>query len=517
MKQIFSCSAQARLLLSGLAICAVVCGELSGAVFSRLWGNDGAVWTPESRLPDFSRAGYHEGEQAIPEVAQVTNVKDFGAIGDGVADDTQAFRAAITATVRGAVEVPLGRYKITDFVRIEKCGVVLRGAGPTKSVLWFPRGLDEIHPKEMHDSRGLPTSGYAFDGAFFILQGNYQTERLARIVAIATRGASAVEVDDAAKLIVGETVMVMMREAKDQSLKTYLYAGDPGDISNGKSLDTKMLLRVVAVHGTRVEFDRPLRCETRAAWQPEIHRFAPTVTECGIEGLGFEFPAAKYRGHFKENGANAIELRSVYDCWVRDVAIRNGDLGINLVACGNTVDGVVFTADPGRERLVDEVPCTGHHAIQCKNAQDNLIVHFDFQTNYIHDLGVEHASGNVYAQGRGTDLCFDHHKDTPYDNLYSDIDCGRGSRVWHCGGGAGIGRQCARGGAFWNIRAVRPIAPPPKEWGAPGMTMVGFTTATQEHLDSKGLWFEVVAPEQLEPRDLHAAQLARRLKVALGK
>ena len=95
---------------------------------SQLWGEAGAAWTPTSRLPDFSHAGYHEGEQPIPVVPQVTNVKDFGAVGDGVADDTHAIQAAIAATARGAVYLPPGRYKISDFLRVEKSGLVLRGA-----------------------------------------------------------------------------------------------------------------------------------------------------------------------------------------------------------------------------------------------------------------------------------------------------------------------------------------------------------------------------------------------------
>jgi hypothetical protein len=138
-------------------------------------------------------------------------------------------------------------------------------------------------------------------------------------------------------LVAGQLVLVTLRETPTHSLKTFLYNGDPGDIAKGKQLDTKMVVRIAAVRGARVEFDRPLRFETRAEWKPEIRSFRPTVTESGVEGLAFEFPATKYRGHFAENGANAIELRSVYNCWVRDVAIRNGDLGVNIVACGNTV------------------------------------------------------------------------------------------------------------------------------------------------------------------------------------
>lgn len=509
---------------AALALRGVFVGALVGLVAARgaaehpaqsaLWGERGEKWTAAGRLPDFSRAGYHEGEAAIPEVPPAASVKDFGAVGDGVADDTKAFQAAIDATARGAVVVPPGRYVITDHLRIQKSGVVLRGAGPEKSVLWFPRGLDEVHPKEGRTSTGSPASGYSFDGAFVSLQGDYQARALAKIVATARRGDTSVEVDRAAGIVAGQLVLVALRETADHSLKTFLYSGDPGDIRKGKQLDTKMLLRVVAVDGARVQFDRPLRFETRAEWKAEIRSFRPTVTESGVEALGFAFPAGQYRGHFKENGANAVELRSVYNCWVRNVAIHNGDLGINVVACGNTVDGVVFTAAAGRGRLEAVTECTGHHAIQLKNAEDNLVTRFDFRTSYVHDLTVEHASGNVYAGGRGVDLCFDHHKDTPYENLFTDIDCGRGARVWRCGGGASLGRQSAGWETFWNIRAARPIEPPPKGWGAPSLNLVGLTTKTASTLEAKSWWFEAVPPERLQPRDLHAAQLARRLAPA---
>ena len=33
---------------------------------SKLWGTAGEVWNSKSRLPDYSHAGYHAGEAAIP-------------------------------------------------------------------------------------------------------------------------------------------------------------------------------------------------------------------------------------------------------------------------------------------------------------------------------------------------------------------------------------------------------------------------------------------------------------------
>ena len=33
---------------------------------SLLWGRDGERWQPDSRLPDFSYAGYYRGEKPLP-------------------------------------------------------------------------------------------------------------------------------------------------------------------------------------------------------------------------------------------------------------------------------------------------------------------------------------------------------------------------------------------------------------------------------------------------------------------
>ena len=56
------------------------------------------------------------------------SVKDFGAVGDGVANDTAAFQAALDTLKQ--VHVPVGDYLITDTLLLEP-GVILLGAGGT--------------------------------------------------------------------------------------------------------------------------------------------------------------------------------------------------------------------------------------------------------------------------------------------------------------------------------------------------------------------------------------------------
>ena len=479
---------------------------------SELWGLRGEKWTADGPLPDFSRAGYRAGEVAPPVLPVANNVKTFGAKGDGVTDDTRAIQAAIDATSSGAVLVPPGRYLISDFINITRSGVVLRGAGQAKSILWFPRGLDVLHPRVARTTTGSIASGYSFDGGFVNIQGDYREAPIARVTSLARRGDRELRVDNPANLAVGELVVLAVRDDETNTLARHLYSDDPGPTTNLKFYQTRMTLRIVAKDGDTVSFDRPLRFDTRAEWTPEIRSFAPTVTESGIENLGFAFPPTPYAGHFKETGYNAIELREVYHCWVRDVVIHNGDLGVNVVASSCTIDGVRLTADSARAIKEGGVPdCTGHHGIQLKRAEDNLVTRFDIAAPYIHDLSVELASGNVFAGGRGRDLCFDHHKAVPYENLFTDIDLGRGKRAWWSGGGADLGRHSAGRNIFWNLRSTRDLSPPALDWGPATLVFVGLQTAKPAGISSRAPWTETFSAGMLQPADLHAAQLQRRL------
>lgn len=66
------------------------------------------------------------------------SVLDFGAIGDGLADDTVAFKNALTSLVNGGVLlVPIGRYKITDTL-VLTTGVTVQGQGDGDRTFGLP-------------------------------------------------------------------------------------------------------------------------------------------------------------------------------------------------------------------------------------------------------------------------------------------------------------------------------------------------------------------------------------------
>jgi hypothetical protein len=64
--------------------------------------------------------------------SDVVNVKDFGAVGDGVTDDRAAIQAAIDTTLR--VYIPTGTYRLGSALGFYYSGQMITGDGRTKSV-----------------------------------------------------------------------------------------------------------------------------------------------------------------------------------------------------------------------------------------------------------------------------------------------------------------------------------------------------------------------------------------------
>lgn len=141
-------------------------------VGSRLWGAAGEAWDPAGPLGDFSFAGCGCGERPLPQPPVVADVRQFGALGDGRADDTAAFRRAIAATAAGAVLVPAGRYLIRDRLLLDRPGLVLRGEGPARSILLFDRTLSDVEPHWGATMTGQRTSHYSWSGGFVCIRGD---------------------------------------------------------------------------------------------------------------------------------------------------------------------------------------------------------------------------------------------------------------------------------------------------------------------------------------------------------
>jgi hypothetical protein len=485
-------------------LCALVLEGRAPAQTSALWGNSGECWNAASRLPEFGTAGYGSGKVAIPEYPVLTSVKDHGAKGDGITDDTAAFREALLSVgERGAVIVPAGRYVLTDVVEIRRRGVVLRGEGPDKSILVLPRPLLEIRPRSNVDQF---KSAYSFSGGFLSMKGSDAGTRLGEVTAPAKRGESSLILASTNIPKTGDTIRLVMQDPPDHSLLRHLHGDllEPGADTSNLRQPVDWAATITAVEGGRITLDRPLRVDVRPEWKPELFLLAPTLRESGIEDLGMEFPGAPKQPHLKEAGYNAIELKGAVDCWVRNVTVTDADNGVIMGSsrfC--TVDG--FTT-----RASKRTGITGHHALWATGrTQDSLFVRFRCDTTYVHDLTVEgFANGNVFASGSGVAINCDHHRNAPYENLFTDFDTGDPRRLFESGGRQDRGPHSGARTTFWCIHGHGKFPPIPSASDWPLINVVGFGDYAPSK-DPTGPWVEP-GNVHLSPANLWEAQATKR-------
>jgi hypothetical protein len=467
---------------------------------SKLWGANGEEWTPASRLPDFSFAGYGHGERPIPDIAVATDVTKHGAKGNGTADDTEAFLAAVAATPAGAILVPAGRYVITREITLQRGGVVLRGEGPGRSVLVCPKPLAEVHGAAVVDGS---KSRWAFSGGFVTLRGSAHSARVAEVAEPAKRGESSLVLSDASAFKTGDYLRLTMNNAV--SLGRYIH-GDRFAAGEATFKEKKLFMdwvaRVVAVDGRRVTLDRPLRLDLRSEWDPAAWTWIPQNENMGVEDLTFEFPGVPKKPHLLEEGFNAIQMSGVVNGWVRNVEFLDCDNGIIAGGCRFCLVENVRFANPRRKDP------SGHHAMWATGAaQDCLFTRFEIATRFVHDLTVEGiATGNVFSNGRAEQLTCDHHCNAPYENLFTNLDAGDPSRLYVCGGRGDRGPHTGIHTTFWNIRGKGTFAKPP-DWPRINLVAVGDTRGGGR--GDGDAWIEPV--RDLAPANLHEAQQARRL------
>lgn len=93
------------------------------------------------------------------------SVKDFGAIGDGVTDDSFAFSTAITAIPSGVTSIPNGTYKVSSVVlkqqtQIDGNGAVITPAANSSSIFNLEQSSWQYPTYQGIKNLGIDASGY---------------------------------------------------------------------------------------------------------------------------------------------------------------------------------------------------------------------------------------------------------------------------------------------------------------------------------------------------------------------
>ena len=320
-------------------------------------------------LPDFSYAGYGNGNSGVPAATgTVVDVDEFGAVANDEKDDSKAILAALEAAnrIQGPVRIRFeaGRYRITEVLRIERSNMVLQGAGSGAggTVLAFPlplaqvdtgKSLDELRQyirdldkRQVEPDANIDSyfSEFSWSGGFiwvqkpdtrpapYLVDFDPEIDVLANIAA-GKRGEKTVLLANGPSLSAGDVVQIHWTnsEGPDAAIIDSIYGKDIEVGSHHWSFPERPLVRqttrIVNVDGNAITLSDPLLHDisddlpaTFASWSH--------LTNVGIEDLHLEFPVAPWFGHHMERGYNGIYLTSAFDSWVRNVRITNADSGI---------------------------------------------------------------------------------------------------------------------------------------------------------------------------------------------
>ena len=454
---------------------------------SQLWGEEGELWDPVGRLPDFSYAGYGQGENPLPTLPQKAYVTEYGAVGDGETDNTAAFQAAIDDVDRGAIIVPAGTYRIDGQLSIQESQLVLRGDGPSKSVLEFTHSMEDLFG---------PAVQWSWNGGLIDIRPPESPSMLTAISSDAARGDKSVSISDSDSLVGADMVVLELTDDADGTLGRHLYAeqAEGGDCSWQDPLVLRIPLRIESVREDVVHFTQPFRQEIRAEWNPTLLSY-PGIDTVGIESLMIRFPETEYAGHLNEPGYNAIFMQGgVVNSWVKNVTIVNADNGVltDTYSKWITVDGLTLE---GRY---------GHHGLNIAHTADSLFQNLHYSSEWRHAMTVDHRSnGNVFKNITSDDieLSLDHHRDSPFENLFTNTTSA--TNLFN-GGSDCAGYPGGARNTFWGHKL--PLVPP--YWKHIQTNLVGPTTI-DESLTEEREWIEPL--DSVFPRDLHKAQLYRRM------
>ncbi|MBT5828564.1 MAG: dockerin, partial [Candidatus Latescibacteria bacterium] len=216
----------------------------------------------------------------IPDVDVVANVKDYGAVGDGMTDDAASFQKAIDAVDQGAVLIPAGDYVLKSGLEINK-SVVLRGEGADKTRLLF----------DIADRAAINIAKYDRGEWMDVVDGH-------------VFGSENVTVADGSVFKAGDFVEIQQENDPDVMYTDPKWNESWADDSVGQ------ILRVEEVKGNTLLLDKPLYITFRAALKPKV-RTQGFVERAGVEDLYIKLSS---RGD-----PVTIGMRNTAYCWIRNI------------------------------------------------------------------------------------------------------------------------------------------------------------------------------------------------------
>jgi hypothetical protein len=271
-------------------------------------------------LPDFSYAGYHKSEVALPIVDTVMSISAIAG------DNTSRIQAAISQIAalpknangfRGALLLKAGNYEIKGSLEVNADGIVLRGEG--QNTILTATGNSPADRTVV--ILGTTAFGNTTDDNYWTpIAGTKQniTDDVVKA------GALSFFVADASQYNLGDAVII--HHPCTSEWVEALGGGGSQDLSEHWTVGQVPIYyrrNIAAMHGNRITVDAPIYYTlNKSLSQSYIYKTdAPFVCEVGIENLKIVI-----QGSGSSHAKDAVRFRSAENAWAKDVVVSGFSL-----------------------------------------------------------------------------------------------------------------------------------------------------------------------------------------------
>lgn len=469
----------------------------------------------KSVLPDFSYAGYHNGEKGIPKIDkyQVFDVTRYGAVANDDISDKEAIQKAVAAANKngsGIIFFPKGRFLInedSDDSRsiISKSGSIIfrgSGSGPGGTELFVKNPLQPEDPNKMWTVPPI-----------FIVTASGKDKKIGEIIKPAKVGDFELSVSSHQGLRPGDWIVLSMLSNDpsliNEELFPYKVSPDWTYIVN-KGIDVKVYHQVAAVKNGVITLKTPITYHIDPANKWQIHSFANSE-EVGIEGIAFvgnwKEKFVHHRSWQDDSGFTMLKMARCTNSWIINcrftdcnvAAIVNQSANISVINCSITGNG-------------------GHEAIVSNGSTNVLMAKLVDKAAQWHSFGSSHGAMNtvIWQCSYPATTSFEAHASQPRNTLLDGVEGGLLQN--RAGGALGNMPNHMQGLVLWNYKQTNEPAKEFEFWSSASKwwkiinpVVVGFvgngTTFKKEqvkYIESIGTF--------VTPASLYEAQLQLRLK-----
>lgn len=467
----------------------------------------------KSILPDFSYAGYHNGEKEIPKIEdyKIFDVTKFGAIPNDTISDKAAIQMAINAANKngsGIVFFPKGRFLINEDSSnttsiVSNTGKIIfrgSGSGPGGTELFMKYPLLPKNPEEMWTVPPI-----------FIFRNKGKDKKMGTVVKPAKVGDMELTLSSVQNLKPGDWIVLSMLNNSPELINAELApqtASPTWTYLIDKGVDVKVYQQVSSVKNGKITLKSPItyNIDPKYIWEVDL---AANSEEVGIENIAFvgnwKEKFVHHRSWKDDSGFTMFQFSHCTNSWMTNC--RFTDCNVAAIIGQSANISVINCRITGN---------AGHEAIVSNGSTNVLMVKLVDEASMWHSFGASHGSMNtvIWRCIYPSTTCFESHSSQPRNTL---LDCVTGGLMQNRGGGALQNMpNHMEGLVLWNYTQTNaPIKDfefwPTNNiwWKIPNPVIVGFIGGTTFEKDQVG--YEESIGKMVTPNSLYEAQLALRL------